>query len=228
MGSRRAGLCVLLAAAVAVTGGIVGTTEPSAAAPGDTTTTSTAAPTTTTTATTAAAPLPIEQSALALSPARRLRQIGSLPFPMAPTLPGNPKSRCLVLNNFGDSRGTRTGLPSTAVCRVPHHARMWQTPGMTHVPRMTLGVLAFAVCLAAGCTPADNAAAGAKSFFNEVGDKVTLGQLIGYVGDTGNANDSGPNNYHLHFEVHPGGQAKAAVDPVPMLEIPRACTLYAK
>lgn len=38
---------------------------------------------------------------------------------------------------------------------------------------MTLGVLAFAVCLAAGCTPADNAAAGAKSFFNEVGDKVT-------------------------------------------------------
>ena len=58
-----------------------------------------------------------------------------------------------------------------------------------------------------------------------VGSKVTRGQVIGYVGDTG---DAGPGNYHLHFEVHPGSQKNAAVDPVPLLEIPTACTLAKK
>jgi murein DD-endopeptidase MepM/ murein hydrolase activator NlpD len=54
-----------------------------------------------------------------------------------------------------------------------------------------------------------------------VGDRVQRGQVIGYTGDTGNAT---PGGYHLHFEVRPG--LGAPVDPVPLLAIPRACTLY--
>ena len=54
-----------------------------------------------------------------------------------------------------------------------------------------------------------------------VGSTVIRGQLIGFVGDTG---DPGVGNYHLHFEVHPLGGA--AVDPYPLLTIPKSCTVY--
>jgi murein DD-endopeptidase MepM/ murein hydrolase activator NlpD len=173
----------------------------------------------------AAPPAPIEvvtSPAAALRPAVRLGPTAPVNFPMAP-LP-----RCYILDNFGDPRSggrSHQGSDMLASLGQPVYA-------------LAAGVLTKQVKVSDASTGARlsgnlwdlTRADGTRYVYGHLsafapglseGSTVTAGQVIGYVGDTGNA---GPGNYHLHFEIHPKGGA--AVNPLPLLTIPVGCTVY--
>jgi len=166
----------------------------------------------------------IDGAATAATPAERIVVSGPGTF-----FPINPVPRCDVLNNFGGmsktfGSGGHQGVDIGATLGQEVYAvedgvltrqltdlstasgNAWIMVGNTDTQYRYYHLSAFAPGLAVGST-------------------VRRGQLIGYVGDTGNAT---PGGYHLHFELRPGPTYKTPVDPVPLLAIPRICTVYPK
>ncbi|HWM21216.1 MAG TPA: M23 family metallopeptidase [Ilumatobacteraceae bacterium] len=152
----------------------------------------------------------------ALSTAERI-----VPIPTGLRFPMDPLPRCVVGNNFGamsklygagahegvDISGTlgqrvfavEDGVLSRQFANTSAAGFGWElVPAVGNVRYRYYHLSGFADGLAAGA-------------------RVVAGQLIGYVGDTGNP---GAGNYHLHFEVRPGN---VPVDPVPLLGIPSTC-----
>jgi peptidoglycan LD-endopeptidase LytH len=178
-----------------------------------------------------AAPIEVERlevSATALKPATRLAfsvqpQAGQIMFPMYPS----PKCS-LDKSSFGQPRAggrTHEGIDLMASLGQEIYAVADGTltkKTITGNSDATLSGNAWRLQLSDG-TKTYYFYAHLSAFADGLnqGDKVTKGQVIGYVGDTG---DPGPGNYHLHFEVHPMGDA--AVNPYPLLAIPTACTVF--
>ncbi len=163
----------------------------------------------------------IGAGATASAGATRLAAAGALAFPIKPV------PRCEILANFGDPRsggrshegvdiladlgqevyavvnGTLIGQFAVGGPNSSLSGNAWRL----EAPNQDLYVYAHLSAFAPGLT---------------VGSRVAAGQLIGYVGDTGNP---GPGNYHLHIEVHPGGGD--AIDPLTVLKpVPAACRVY--
>jgi murein DD-endopeptidase MepM/ murein hydrolase activator NlpD len=167
----------------------------------------------------------IDGGATAGSPAERIIVSGpGLLFPMA-TIP-----RCDVLNNFGGSSktygpGGHQGVDIGAdlgqeVYAVEDGVLYRQFTDLGSAPGYGWGLI--------GTSDTQYRYYHLSAFAADLaqGDTVRQGQLIGYVGDTGNAT---PGGYHLHFEVRPGPSPYGnPVDPVPLLAIPRTCKIYPK
>ncbi len=158
--------------------------------------------------------------AQAAAPAERLGKVGEIMFPM------NPVPRCEILDNFGDPRSggrSHQGTDILATLGQEVYAVADGVLSKQYVvgrPNASLSGNAWQLDLPDGAI----FFYGHLSAFAPglaVGSSVTKGQLIGYVGDTGNP---GPGNYHLHFEFRPGGGA--AINVLSKLTIPPQCSVY--
>ena len=91
--------------------------------------------------------------------------------------------------------GTPVGSPADGIAQIGNNALGGLTVRVVE-PDGTFWYLAHLSDVADGLT---------------TGDAVTLGQVVGYVGNSGNAQGGAP---HLHFAVHPGGGAPVPPKPI--------------
>lgn len=156
-------------------------------------------------------------------PAVRLQAVAPPNFPMEVT------PRCDILDNFGDPRSggrTHAGMDILATLGQDVYA----------MKDGTLTLQTFANSGGSSSLSGNlwrlTASDGSGDYYIYAhlsefapglskGSIVYAGQLIGFVGDTGNA---GPGNYHLHFEIHPGGGN--AVNPLPLVTVPAGCKVW--
>lgn len=159
----------------------------------------------------------------AAQPAVRLQAVAPFNFPMEVT------PRCDILDNFGDPRSggrTHAGMDILATLGQDVYA----------MKAGTLTIQTFADSGGSSSLSGNlwrlSASDGTGDYYIYAhlsafapgltkGSTVYAGQLIGFVGDTGNA---GPGNYHLHFEIHPGGGN--AVNPLPLVTVPAGCKVW--
>jgi len=127
---------------------------------------------------------------------------------------------CFVMDNFGASRagGSRrhVGVDIGADVRLPVIAVVDGTLSKKYED--------YGSCSGAGhgWTLTDEVNDVVYKFFHldsheeglEVGDTVTAGQIIGYVGETGTSGVCSErySNYHLHFEYRPGDEPNDSFD----------------
>lgn len=137
---------------------------------------------------------------------------GLLIFPL------EPETDCYILDNFGDARGSsrlHEGVDILGSAGQPVYA----VAGGVLTNRYTnTGTAGW------GWTLYDEATNTTYKYFHLMEDAnehveddvVELGEIIGYVGDTGTSE----GNFHLHFEVRLGeGSGTTAIDPLPLLHI---------
>lgn len=167
-----------------------------------------------------AAIAPLAVPATATKPAKRLRQTGSLLFPMQTT------PVCNILDNFGDARMGGRSHEGTDILATSGQEVYAVADGVLK-RQYVVGGPSSSLSGNAWQLSEPN---GTYYFYAHlsrfaadlvVGSTVTKGDLIGYVGDTG---DAGPGNNHLHFEVHPGGGA--AVNALTLVEVPASCVVW--
>ena len=109
------------------------------------------------------------------------------------------------------------GAPRSGGGRA-HQGNDLFAPDDTPLVAVDDGTIAFGVDPLGGNVAVLRSADGARYYYAhlsayEGGSRaVRAGEVIGYLGRTGNAISTDP---HLHFEVHPGGGA--AIDPAPAL-----------
>lgn len=165
-----------------------------------------------------------DEVASADAPAERLRTLAPDNFPM------ETSPRCEILDNFGDGRSggrTHAGIDILATLGQEVYAMVdgtltVQVVAGSNQSGASLSGNLWQLTAATGGTYYVYAHLSAFADGLTKGSKVVKGQLLGYVGDTGNP---GPGNYHLHFEIHPNGGA--AVNPLPLLQpVPAACKVY--
>lgn len=168
----------------------------------------------------------ISGPATALSPAQRIGPVDVPPDPPAEgeilfPIEVGPDDYCYVIDGFGDCRGTSCSRSHAGVDILADRGLTIRAPASGELTHQyvdsgeTWGA-------GHGWTLRDDSGVVWKFFHMdrhadglEVGNRVSFGQTIGFVGNTGTSGVPTGTNHHLHFEYRPGN---VPADPFPLLE----------